>query len=163
MKLLGLMILGACIAAPGMAKAQEEVLTTEPAAATAAGTPAWRTLSRTSSSIYLVDVGTMTEADGMKTARMARTLRSPPTPRDREHAIETYQFRCAANQWRVVRTEEYGADGGEVDAWDEADAPWLDVPPETNMAFLKAVVCDGEVPTARPWARLDDFLASPRT
>ena len=161
MKRLGLMIFGACLAAPGLAAAQEEVLTTEPPAA--AGTPSWRTLSRTSSAIYLVDVGSVVEADGVKSVRMARTLRNPSAPTDREHAVEQYQFRCPANQWRVVRTEEYGADGTQDDAWDEADAPWLDVPADTNMAYLKAVACDGEVPTARPWPSLDAFLASNRS
>ena len=82
---------------------------------------------------------------------------------DREHAVETYQFRCEQNLWRVVRTEEFDADGSEFDAWDETDAAWLAVPPETNMAFLKVVVCDGEIPAGRAWPRLDEFLASSRS
>lgn len=161
MKLRGLMILVACLAAPGLAAAQEEVLTSEPPAA--AGTPAWRTLSRTSSTVYLVDVGSIAEVDGVKSVRLARTLRTPPGAADREHTVEQYQFRCPAGQWRVVRTEEFGSDGTSTDAWDEADAAWLDVPANTNMAFLKAVACDGDVPNGRPWPRLEDFLASDRS
>lgn len=162
MKLWGWMILGACVAAPGMAMAQQqETLTTE--APPPAGAPSWHTLSRTSGSIYLVDVGGMAEADGAKVVRMARAPRAARSAGDREHAVETYQFRCEQNLWRVVRTEEYDADGSEFDAWDETDAAWLAVPPETNMAFLKVVVCDGEIPAGRAWPRLEDFLASSRS
>lgn len=158
MKLLGLMILGACIAAPGMAKAQEEILTTEPA-----GTSSWRSLSRTNSYIYLADVGAISDEGGVKSVRMARAPRTPASATDREHTVETYQFQCGPNQWRVTRTVEIGPDGAELDAWDEPDSAWLAVPPDTNMAFLKLVACDGEVPTGRAWPRLTDFLASPRT
>jgi hypothetical protein len=153
--------IGAALMAPGVALAQQETLTTEPATTTSAS--AWRTLSRTSGWIYLADVGGMSEVDGAKVVRMARAPRSPGSRSDREHAVETYQFRCAANQWRVIRTEEYASDGSEADAWDEADAAWLDVPPETNMAFLKSVACDGDVPAGRPWPTLEEFLASERT
>lgn len=160
MKLWSFLIVGACLAVPGIAAAQEEVLTAEPAAP--AGASAWRTLSRTSGSIYLADVGGMQQADGITAIRMARAPRSPASSSDREHAVETYEFRCGQDQWRVIRTEEYGPDGAELDAWDEADAAWLAVPPNSNMAFLEAVACDGELPTGRPWARLEDFLASNR-
>ncbi|WP_125256192.1 surface-adhesin E family protein [Brevundimonas fluminis] len=160
MKLWGLMILGACIVAPGVAMAQEEVLTTEP---TVAGAASWRTLSRTSAYVYLADVGGLADRDGVKQVRMARAPRNPTSSADREHAVETYQFHCENNQWRVVRTEEYGGDGAELDAWDEPDSTWLAVPPDTNMAFLKVVACDGEIPTGRAWPRLEDFLASNRS
>ncbi|HEV2081282.1 MAG TPA: surface-adhesin E family protein [Brevundimonas sp.] len=161
MNVWGLMMAGACLAAPAVAAAQEEVLTTEPPAA--AGAASWRTLSRTSATIYLVDVGSIAEAEGVKSVRLARTTRNPPSGADREHTVEQYQFRCPANQWRVVRTEEFGADGATIDAWDEADSTWLDVPAETNMAYLKAVACGGDVPGGRAWPRLEDFLASDRS
>jgi hypothetical protein len=162
MRFVMMLGIGAALAAPGVALAQqEEVLTTEPAASPT-GT-SWRSLSRTSGSIYLVDVGGMSDADGARIVRMARAPRTPQSRGDREHVIETYQFRCDANQWRVVRTEEYGPDGAELDAWDEADAAWLDIPPQTNMDFLKSVACDGELPAGRPWSTIEGFLASDRT
>ncbi|MBX9575501.1 MAG: hypothetical protein K2X07_07680 [Caulobacteraceae bacterium] len=161
MRLWGFLIVGACLAAPGLAAAQEEILTNVPAPPP--GETAWRTLSRTSGSIYLADVGAMKQADGVTAIRMARAPRTPGSAADREHAIETYQFRCERNQWRVVRTEEYGSDGREVDAWDEPDSAWLEVPAGSNMAFLKTVACDGEIPAGRAWGRLEDFLASNRS
>ena len=161
MKTWGIIALAVGLGLPGIALAQQETLTSEPAPA--AGTPAWRTLSRTSSTIYLVDSGSVRDADGAKSVLMARTLRSPSAAGEREHAVETYQIRCDAGQWRVVRTEEYGPDGAEVDAWDEADSAWLDVPANSNMAYLKAVACDGELPNGRAWPSLDAFMASPRT
>lgn len=150
---------GAALMAPGVALAQQETLTTEPAAATAEA-EGWRPFSRNSGSVYLADLSTLGDAEGARVVRMARV---PRAQGDRSHSIEVYQFRCDANQWRVVRTEEFGADGAQVDAWDETDAAWLAVPAETNMAYLKRVACDQVTPAGRAWPRLEDFLASDRT
>lgn len=156
---LGLMlVVGATLTAPGVALAQQETLTAQPASVVEAG--GWRPFSRNSGSVYLADMGSMSDAADARVIRMARVPRAAD---DRSHAIEVYQFRCGANQWRVVRTEEFGNDGARVDAWDEADATWLDVPAETNMAYLKRVVCDQVVPAGRAWPRLEDYLASDRS
>lgn len=156
-----MLVVGTVVMSPGVAWAQQQDV--PPPQAAAASSSSWRSVSRTSSWIYLADVGGITEADGAKVVRMARAPRAPESRSDREHAIETYQYRCDANQWRVVRTEEYASDGSVADAWNETDAVWLDVPPDTNMAFLKGVACDGELPTSRPWPSLEDFLASDRS
>ena len=158
MRLSAWIIMGA-LALPGLAAAQEEVLTSEPART--AGAEQWRTFARSQTYVYLADLGRLEPVNGVVTVRMARAPRAPASASDREHDIDVYQVRCGDGQVRGVRFEEYGPDGLLLDAYDEEE-PWEPVVPNSNLAFVKTMVCEGHRPEGRPGPSLAAYLASPR-
>jgi hypothetical protein len=156
MRLLGLMILGACFAAPGLAIAQEEILTVE--AGRPQGAEEWRAFARTDSTVYLVDVGGVVERTGMRTASLARV---PRQSNGRGPEIEIYEIRCAQNQMRFTMARELDETGAEVDSYEENGA-FEPVPEGSTMHFMKQIVCDGLRPEGRGWPSLIDYMRSPR-
>lgn len=148
------------LALPGVAAAQEEVLTSEPGRSGAA--EEWRPFARSQTYVYLAELGTPQAVDGVTTVRMARVPRAPSSPDSRRHAVEIYQVRCGDGQVRGMRFEEYGDDGALEDGYDE-QGEWEAVLPASNLAFIKTLVCEGARPEGRPWPSLPAFLASPRT
>ncbi len=156
MKLWGLMIAGAILAAPGLACAQEEMLTTE--APRAQGAEDWRAFARTDTLVYLVDVGGIAGAPELRTATLARVRRAHG---ERGPELEMYEFSCPDKRMRMTRSVELDDAGAEVGAYDET-GDFESVPDGSVIDFLRQIACDGLRPEARGWPNLRAFLASPR-
>lgn len=121
----------------------------------------WQAFSRSSHSAF------MAEVDGITTEGEITSIRVATVPREGEagdlsHSVETYQFRCRANQWRTAGVVEFGPDGAEAGQYPEEGAEWEPVRQETMPGFLKDIACDGARAEPPHWPTIRAFVEAGR-
>lgn len=117
----------------------------------------WNTVSRTPSTVFMVDVDAAIALDDVTSAPLATVPRDGDAG-DYSHSVETYQFRCAARQWRTAGLVDYNPDGTEADSIPEEGASWEAIRPNTLPDFLKQIVCDGARGEPPTWPSVKVFV-----
>lgn len=133
-----LMALMATIA-PGAMQAQE-VLTAAPAAETIGEN--WNVVSRSSSTVYMVNVGAIQQSNGITTAYVAR-VPAQGEAGDLTHSRTEVQFRCNARQSRSGTEIYYAADGSEEERIPN-EYEFEAIAANSLDAYVQALVCEGE-------------------
>lgn len=137
-----------------------------PTQATAQGS-AWKPFSSNTSSVYLLDMGTVTVDSGITRAQMARVSKTGPAS-DRSYALEQYYIRCGARQYRNPLSLEFGPDGRESDRYDDgggaaaSEGLWEAIRPNTNVDFIRGLVCERQEPNSSAFASIADYIAAGR-
>lgn len=119
----------------------------------------WHKFSYSGTTAYLADVDSI-GVEGDVTAIRAAKVPLAGDAGDYTHSIEHYALRCAANQIRSVLSVDYGADGNEIDRYDDSEAPWDDVIRNSYLDFLKAIACDGARSSEGSWPSIPAFVDS---
>ncbi|HYC68571.1 surface-adhesin E family protein [Brevundimonas sp.] len=121
----------------------------------------WQAFSRSTHNAF------MAEVDGIATEGEITSIRVATVPREGEagdlsHSVETYQFRCRADQWRTAGVVEFGPDGAETGQYPEEDAEWEPVRPDTMPGYLKEIACDGARAQPPHWPTILAFVEAGR-
>ena len=134
-------------------------------AALAVATPvlaeSWNAYSRTDSTLYMADVDSITQADGV-TSMTSATVPKTGAAGDYSHTVETYQFQCAAKKWRTAGLVEYGPDGTETGNYPEVDAAWEPLRPNTNPEQLLGMACEGTRAAPPVWPSVKAYVDAGR-
>lgn len=117
----------------------------------------WNSVTRTANNAFMVDVDAISAVGDVTSAALATVPRNGDAG-DYSHSIETYQFRCAARQWRTAGLVDYNPDGTEADRMPEDSASWEPVRANTLPDFLKQVVCDGARGEPPTWISIKAFI-----
>ncbi|WP_298747383.1 surface-adhesin E family protein [uncultured Brevundimonas sp.] len=135
-------------------------------AAVALGGPAaaetWQAYSRSPNNTYMADADSIATEAGITSIKVA-TVPKAGDPGDLSHSIETYQFRCEADQWRTAGMVEIGPDGSEVAQYPEEDAAWEPLRRETMPRYLKEIACDGARGVPPHWPSIRAFIEAGRS
>ena len=75
-----------------------------------AGAEEWNVVSRSSATVYMVDVKSITSADGITSIKLARVPATGDVT-DLSHSVGQVDFRCSSNQSRPGEDIIYAADG----------------------------------------------------
>lgn len=129
------------------------------AVATPAAAEDWNPVSRSAQYIYMVDGDSVASAGADTTVLLAR---APISGAARAYRVQTYAFNCPANQFRITREVNYGDDGAETDAFDDAEAAFEDVPRNSMIESIKEVACDGNRAEPPTYPSIAAFLDSRR-
>ncbi len=122
----------------------------------------WQAFSRSVNNAFMADVDGIATEGGITSIKVATVPRTGEAG-DVSHSIETYQFRCDANQWRTAGVVEYGPDGLEVGQYPEEDAPWEPVRRDTMPSYLKDMACDGARTVPPHWPSIQAFIDAGRS
>jgi hypothetical protein len=135
------------------------------AAALVLGGPAaaetWQAFSRSAHNAFMADADSITSANGITSIKVATVPRAGEAG-DLSHSIETYEFRCDANQWRTAGVIEYGPDGAETDRFPEEGSPFEPARRDTLPHYLKEIACDGARPVPPHWPSIQAFVEAGR-
>lgn len=153
----------AVLSAAGLTSAQAQ--TAQPAAgAQAAPAPAredWNAFSRSSSRVYLTNVGSIATVGDVTSIQIALVpLRGAAG--DLSHSRENVEFKCAAKQSRTVSTTEYGPDGVQTDNYDDSAAEWDAYSSTSRDAYLSAIACDGQRAAPPTWQSIKAYVDAGR-
>ena len=133
--------------------------------ALALGAPAaaetWQAYSRSASNAFMADADSIVSDAGITSIKVATVPRAGEAG-DLSHSVETYQFRCDAEQWRTAGVVEYGPDGSEAGQYPEEDAAWEPVRPNTMPNYLKEIACDGARAVPPHWPSIQAFIEAGR-
>ena len=121
----------------------------------------WHAFSRSASNAFMAEVEGIMTAGEITSIRVATVPRTGETG-DLSHAIETYQFRCPAQQWRTAGVVEFGPDGSELGQYPEVDAAWEPLRPDTMPNYLKEIACDGARAVPPHWPTIRAFVEAGR-
>jgi len=121
----------------------------------------WQPYSRSPHNAFMADVDGIT-TEGEITSMRVATVPLSGEAGDLSHSIETYQFRCAARQWRTAGVVELGPDGSEIGQYPEVDAAWEPVRPDTIPDYLKKIACDGTRVVPPHWPTVRAFVEAGR-
>lgn len=117
----------------------------------------WNSVTRTANNAFMVDVDAIVAQGDVTSAPLATVPRHGDAG-DYSHSVETYQFRCAARQWRTAGLTDYNLDGTEGDRLPEEDASWEPVRANTLPDFLKQIICDGARGEPPTWPSIKAFI-----
>ena len=134
------------------------------AALTLAGPAAadsWQAFSRSEHNAFMAEVEGIATAGDITSIRVATVPRQGETG-DLSYSVETYQFRCRANQWRTAGVIEFGPDGAEMGQYPEEGAEWEAVRDNTMPGYLKEIACDGARAEPPHWASIQAFVEAGR-
>ena len=155
----------AALSAAGLTSAQAQ--TAQPAAgAQAASAPAparedWNAFSRSSSRVYLANVGSIAALGDVTSIQIALVpLRGAAG--DLTHSRENVEFKCAAKQSRTVATTEYGPDGVQTDNYDDSAAEWDAYSATSRDAYLSVLACDGQRSAPPTWQSVKAYVDAGR-
>ena len=149
----------AALAATTTIEAQQEVLSA-PAPATAEPTAnTWNVVSRSSSTVFMVNVGDIKQFDGVTTVQVARVPASGDAT-DKSYSLTETAFRCNARQSKTGTEVYYGADGSEEERI-ENSYEFEPIPNNSLDAYVKTIVCDNERSTTT-YASIEAFIAAGR-
>ena len=121
----------------------------------------WQAYSRSASNAFMADADSITTDGGITSIKVATVPRAGESG-DLSHSIETYQFRCEANQWRTAGMIEYGPDGAEAGQYPEEDAAWEPLRRDTMPNYLKEIACDGKRAVPPHWPTIRAFIEAGR-
>ncbi|WEK57602.1 MAG: hypothetical protein P0Y52_13825 [Candidatus Brevundimonas phytovorans] len=102
----------------------------------------WNPVSSSARYAYLADVASLAVVNDETAINVAR-VPVQGAAGNYSHKVDAYVFRCAAGQARIVQETEFGADGAVSDRFPDPDAAWDDIPPDSLIAYVKAIACDG--------------------
>lgn len=120
------------------------------AVATLAASPAlaesWHVVSRSSATVFMLDVDSITEGDGARTALLARVPASGATA-DLSYSAGQISIRCSAGQSKPGVEILYGPDGAEQERID--DGYDFDAIAKNSLdSYIKDMLCDGQRSTS---------------
>jgi hypothetical protein len=121
----------------------------------------WQAYSRSANNAFMADSDSIATEGDITSIRVATVPRAGEAG-DLSHSIETYQFRCAAGQWRTAGVVEFGPDGSEVGQYPEEDAQWEPLRRDTMPNYLKDIACDGARAVAPQWPSVQAFVEAGR-
>ena len=130
-------------------------------AASPAAAESWNAFSRSPTAAYLADVDSIVVGgDGVTSIRMALVpLRGEGG--DLSHNVDTYEFRCDANQWRSPLSTEFGPDGAEAGQYPD-QGEFERARDGTVPAYLKEIACDGARAKPPVWPSIKAFIDAGR-
>jgi hypothetical protein len=99
----------------------------------------WHPFSRSSTTVYLADAGTLALVDGATRVQVARV---PLSGSDFSYEVDTYAIRCGAREIRFMATSIYDEAGALSDSYEETLAEWEPMAEGTNYGFLYEVACN---------------------
>ncbi len=115
-------------------------------AASPALAESWHVVSRSSATVFMLDVDSITEADGARTALLARVPASGATA-DLSYSAGQISIRCSAGQSKPGVEILYGPDGAEQERID--DGYDFDAIAKNSLdAYIKDMLCDGQRSTS---------------
>ncbi len=139
---------------------QDPATSAEPTSAPVTQAMEWQVFSQSRVTAYLMDVGSIVMVGDATTFRVAKVPIDKAATPDVAWRTEDISVRCAANQYRSVKTTEFAADGSVLDSYDGEDV-WD--PVESSYASgLKEFACDGARANNQSFPTLAAFMASRR-
>ncbi|WP_313576762.1 hypothetical protein [Brevundimonas sp.] len=115
-------------------------------AASPALAESWHVVSRSSATVFMLDVDSITEADGARTALLARVPASGATA-DLSYSAGQISIRCSAGQSKPGVEILYGPDGAEQERID--DGYDFDAIAKNSLdSYIKDMLCDGQRSTS---------------
>lgn len=121
----------------------------------------WQAFSRSANNAFMADADSIVTEGDITSIKVATVPRQGESG-DLSHSIETYQFRCGANQWRTAGIVEFGPDGSEMDQYPEVDAEWEPLRRDTMPNYLKEIACDGARAVPPHWPSIQAFIEAGR-
>ncbi len=121
----------------------------------------WQAFSRSVNNAFMADSDSIATVDGITSIKVATVPRAGE-PGDLSHSVETYQFRCDADQWRTAGVIDYGPDGSEAGQYPEDDAAWEPLRRNTMPNYLKEIACDGARAVPPHWPSIQAFIEAGR-
>ncbi len=121
----------------------------------------WQAFSRSANNAFMADADSIVTEGDITSIKVATVPRQGESG-DLSHSIETYQFRCGANQWRTAGVIELGPDGNEIDQYPEVDAEWEPLRRDTMPNYLKDIACDGARAVPPHWPSIQAFIEAGR-
>ncbi|WP_374275099.1 hypothetical protein [Brevundimonas sp.] len=118
----------------------------------------WRRIASSATRAYFVNIGGKTEAGGVTRVNVAAVPLEAEDAGDQSHMLDTYEVRCAAAEYRIVRSVDILADGAEDAPFDDPEAAWEDVPAGGIAPAAKQLAC-GEADTEEGYPTLAGFMA----
>lgn len=137
----GLALAAAVFVTVANANAQEATVETLDTQA-ATSVEEWNVVSRSSATVYMINVNDIRKADGITSVKLARVPATGDAS-DLSHSVGQLDFRCSANQSRPGEEVIYGADGSVEDRINDG-YDFDRIPPNSLDAYAKALACDGE-------------------
>ncbi|HBY44105.1 MULTISPECIES: hypothetical protein [unclassified Brevundimonas] len=115
-------------------------------AASPALAESWHVVSRSSATVFMLDVDSITEGDGARTALLARVPASGATA-DLSYSAGQISIRCSAGQSKPGVEILYGPDGAEQERID--DGYDFDAIAKNSLdSYIKDMLCDGQRSTS---------------
>ena len=137
--MLTLSVMALLTVAPVPVQAQETLQATPVAQALGQN---WNVVSRSNSTVYMVDVNAIKQQDGITTIYVAR-VPSQGDASDKTHSLTEVNLRCSANQSKTGTEIYYGADGSEEERIPN-DYPFERIAANSLDSYVKTIVCDNE-------------------
>lgn len=157
--MISLSLMALTLMAAPMAQAQEEILAPAAAPAEATTGPSWNVVSRSSATVFMLDVNAITQSDGVSRVMLARVPSSGDAS-DQTHSLTEMFFRCSARQSKTGLEIYIGADGSEEERI-ENDYEFEPIVRDSLDDYVKGVVCDGQR-TAVTYNSIGAFIAAGR-
>lgn len=159
MFVVSLMTLAALTATTAI-EAQQEVLSAPaPAAVEQSASNNWNVVSRSSSTVFMVNVGDIKQFDGVTTVQVAR-VPARGDASDKSYSLTETLFRCNARQSKTGTEVYYGADGSEEERI-ENSYEFEPIPNNSLDSYVKTIVCDGERSTTT-FESIEAFITAGR-
>lgn len=121
----------------------------------------WQAFSRSVNNAFMADSDSITVEGGITSIKVATVPRTGE-PGDLSHSVETFQFRCEADEWRTAGVVEFGPDGSELGQFPEDDAEWEPLRRDTMPNYLKEIACDGARAVPPHWPSIPAFIDAGR-
>ncbi len=137
--------------------AQEEQISATPAPQAVGQN--WNVISRSNSTVYMIDVNAIKQQDGITTTYVAR-VPAQGDAGDKTHSLTEVNLRCNANQSKTGTEIYYGADGSEEERIPN-EYEFERIAANSLDSYVKAIVCDNER-TSSTFASIDAFIAAGR-
>ena len=121
----------------------------------------WQAFSRSANNAFMADADSITTECGITSIKVATVPRAGESG-DLSHSVETFQFRCEADEWRTAGVVEFGPDGSEIGQFPEDDAEWEPLRRDTMPNYLKEIACDGARAVPPHWPSIQAFIDAGR-
>jgi hypothetical protein len=146
--------------APAVPAQEEEIMLTPGAVPPAATGTQWRAFSRSTTSVYLINIGeVVTEGDEVR-VKIARINLATPAG-DYSHVIDEFAIRCGAGESHLITTTEAYEDGEPADSF-PADEPWSRIQAGSFDDGLKRISCGEATPNGDPFPSLRAYIDAGR-
>ena len=136
---------------------QEQEVAAAPAAEVQAAS--WNVISRSSSTVYLLDVNAIKTEGGVKTAYIAR-VPAQGSPTDKTHTLSEVNLKCSANQVKPGDEIYIGADGSEEERI-PSDYDFEPISRNSLDDYAKSIVCGGDR-SSQTFESVDAFINAGR-
>lgn len=111
-----------------------------------AATPAlaenWNVISRSSATVFMVDIDSIASDGAVSTASLARVPAKGESA-DLSHSVGLVSMRCSANQSKSGEEVYYGPDGAEQERIDDG-YDFEPIARNSLDSYVKEIVCDGK-------------------